>query len=251
MHPVLLDMGRIKVYSWGFMLALAVIAAVVGMSRLFAREGYDEEDVLDLVIILVLAGLLGSRLAYIGMFQWHEFLASPAIIFSISDGGFSGLVWYGGLTAGALAFAIFIWKKKYAFWKLADICAPFLALGYAIVRIGCFLNGCCYGKVTGSWGMVFPYVDDLSRYPTQLFSSAINLILFLFLWWYYPRRKFAGQVFILYLLGYSVYRFSIEFIRENSIFYGPFSISQVYSIIIFVAAIGLYLWGNRFNDKTR
>ena len=243
MHPILVNMGRIKVYSWGFMLAVAVLVAVLGISRMFREEGYDPEHVLDMVIILVLTGLLGARLAYIVMFEWQDFIANPAIIFGLTNGGFSGLVWYGGFTASVIAFIIYIRIRGYSFWKMADIFAPYLALSYAIVRIGCFLNGCCYGKETDSaCSVVFPYVDSLSRYPTQLYSSALNLMLFAFLLWYYPRRKFSGQVFILYLIGYSLYRFIIEFFRENWVFVGNFSVSQVYSLVLLAAGIGLYLW---------
>lgn len=242
-YPVLLDFGRVKVYSWGFMMAVGVLAATIGIYKRFKQEGYDPDHALDLVILLVVTGLLGSRLAYIAMFEWRDFLAHPGIFFSLSNGGFQGLVWYGGFTAGVIAFLVYIRIRGYSFWKMADILAPYLALAYAIVRIGCFLNGCCYGLVTDSpCGVVFPDVDHFSRYPTQLFSSALNLLLFAGLYWYYPRRRFDGQVLVYYLLGYSIYRFVIEFFRENWIFFGPLSIAQVYSLIIFAVGLGLYLW---------
>jgi phosphatidylglycerol:prolipoprotein diacylglycerol transferase len=243
MHPILLDFGKIKVYSWGFMLALAVIVAIIGISKSFQKEGYDTEKVLDIVIILVVTGLLGSRLAYIVAFEWEDFIHNPAIFFGLNGGGFSGLIWYGGFTASILVFIIYNRWQGFSLWKMADIFAPFLALAYAIVRIGCFLNGCCYGKVSDSaFAIVFPFVDDLSRYPTQLFSSVINLILFGILLWFYPRRKFDGQVFGFYLIGYACYRFLIEFFRENWIFYYSLSIAQVYSLVILAVGIGLYLW---------
>lgn len=243
MLPVLIDLGRIKVYSWGFMLALAVIIAIAGIGKIFKQEGYDPDKVLDMVIILVLTGLFGARMAYIAMFEWQEFLGHPGIFFRLTDGGFSGLVWYGGFTASVLAFIIYIKRQDYSFWKMADIFAPFLALGYALVRIGCFLNGCCYGKASESFlAVVFPLLDGISRHPTQLYSSAINLVLFGVLLWYYFRRKFNGQIFIYYLLGYSIYRFAIEFFRENWVFYGPLSAAQVYSLVIFATGIGLYIW---------
>jgi len=249
-HPVLLDYGRIKVYSWGFMLSLGVIAAIIGITRIFKQEGYDPEKALDMVIILVLTGLFGSRLAYIVMFEWQDFLAHPAMFFSLSEGAFSGLVWYGGFTASVLAALIYIRRQGLSFWKMADILSPFLALAYAIVRIGCFLNGCCYGKISDSaFTVVFPYVDDLSRYPTQLFSSGINFLLFAFLLWYYPRRKFSGQIFALYLMVYGIYRFFIEFFRENWVFFGPFSISQAYSLPIFALGIVLYVWRRNVSAK--
>jgi phosphatidylglycerol:prolipoprotein diacylglycerol transferase len=248
-HPILLNMGPIKVYSWGFMLAVAVLLSTLGIIKIFKKEGYDPDHVLDMVLLLVVTGLLGSRMAYIAMFQWHDFLAHPAIFFGLTDGGFSGLVWYGGFTASVLAAIIYIRVRCYSFWKIADIFAPFLALAYAIVRIGCFLNGCCYGKVSNApFTVVFPLVDNQTRYPTQLYSSAVNFILFAFLLWYYPRRKFSGQIFIFYLLGYSTYRFIIEFFRENTIFVGPFSVSQVYALIMLIVGIGLYIWRKNSED---
>lgn len=225
------------------MLACAVLLSVLGVSRIFKREGYDPDHVLDMVLIFVVVGLLGSRMAYVVLYEWQDFLAHPGIFFSLTGGGFSGLVWYGGFTASVIAGIIYIRMRGYSFWKIADIFAPYLALSYAIVRIGCFLNGCCYGKASDAFcTLVFPSVDNLSRYPTQLFSSAVNFVLFGMLLWYYPRRKFPGQIFILYLLGYSMYRFTIEFFRENTVFWGPFSVSQAYSVIIFVIAVGLYIW---------
>lgn len=248
-HPILLNMGRIKVYSWGFMLAFAVLVCILGLSKVFKREGYDPEHVLDLVIILVLTGLLGSRLAYIVMFEWQDFLAHPLLFFGWTSGGFSGLVWYGGFTAGFLAFLVYVRVRGYSFWKMADILAPYLALAYALVRIGCFLNGCCYGRVSDSaCALVFPYVDSLRRYPTQLYSAAANFILFGLLLWYYPRRRFAGQIFIFYLLGYSIYRLVIEFFRENSIFIGTLSVSQVYSLALLGVGVGLYFWRKSSED---
>lgn len=243
MHPILIDWGPIKVYSWGFLLAASVLISILGISRTFKQEGYNPDHVLDMVIILVVTGLLGSRLAYIILFQWNDFLAYPLIFFGWNNGGFSGLVWYGGFTASVAAALIYVRFRGYSFWKMADIFAPYLALSYAIVRVGCFLNGCCYGKVSdAACTVVFPYVDELSRFPTQLYSTAINLLLFAVLIWYYPRRKFAGQIFIFYLLGYSIYRFIIEIFRENWVFIGPFSVSQLYSLVLLGLGTGLYVW---------
>jgi len=251
-YPILLNLGRIKVYSWGFMLAFAVLLAVLGITKIFKEEEYEPDHVLDMVLLLVVTGLLGSRLAYIAMYEWQDFLAHPTIFFGLTDGGFSGLVWYGGFTASVLAAIIYIRMRGYSFWKMADIFAPYLAMSYAIVRIGCFLNGCCYGKASDApCTVVFPLVDNLSRYPTQLYSSAVNFLLFAFLLWYYPRRKFSGQIFAFYLLGYAIYRFIIEFLRENTIFWGPFSISQAYSLIIFIVGIGLYIWRKSSGDIRR
>ncbi|HPT69980.1 MAG TPA: prolipoprotein diacylglyceryl transferase [Syntrophomonas sp.] len=242
MHPVLLEFGNIKIYSWGFMLAIAVIVAIIGLTKLFKREGYDPDSVLDLVILLVLAGIVGSRLLYIIAYQWQELLNDPAAVLSLKN-GISGLVWYGSVLLDVPLFIWYLRRKKYPMWNVLDMFAPFVALGYAIVRIGCFLNGCCYGELTSSaCGVVFPYVDSFTRYPTQLFSSGINFILFGILYWYYPRRSYDGEVFVFYFMGYSVYRFLIEFLRESQVNFGVFTMSQLISVGIFLLALLLHIW---------
>jgi phosphatidylglycerol:prolipoprotein diacylglycerol transferase len=144
---------------------------------------------------------VGSRLLYIIAYQWQGLLSDPASVLSLKN-GISGLVWYGSVLLDVPLFIWYLRRKGYPLWNVLDMFAPFVALGYAIVRIGCFLNGCCYGKITGSaCGVVFPYVDSFARYPTQLFSSIINFILFGILYWYYPRRKYDGEVFVFYFMG--------------------------------------------------
>lgn len=250
MYPTLFEIGPISVNSWGFMLALAVIISIFGVGRLFEREGYDKEMVLDMILIMVIAGVIGSRLAYVLIYDWQAFLSNPLILFGLQDGGIAGLIWYGGLIGGFIPFAIYVWKKKLNFWQLLDMFAPYVALSYALVRIGCFLAGCCYGEVTScALGVVFPDVDSLTRHPTQLYSSLINFILFAFLLWYYPRRRFMGEIFILYIGGYAVYRFLIEFFRESQIYSGPFTLGQVYTAGLFVIAVVLYLWRRKAGKK--
>ncbi|MEN6349809.1 MAG: prolipoprotein diacylglyceryl transferase [Syntrophomonas sp.] len=251
MHPVLFEWGPITVYSWGFMLAVAVITGMLGAGKILSRQGMDKEIVFDLVIIMVVCGLLGGRFLYISIYEWEPFLADPLMVLNPGVAGISGMVWYGSMLGGFLGFVAYIWKKRLPFWTLADIFAPFVALGYAIVRIGCFLAGCCYGKVcTLPFAVVFPNVDAIPRHPTQLYSSGINLLLFLFLIWFLPRKKFPGQVFLIYMMAYSIYRFFMEFLRANLVMYGPFSNSQTYSLVIFLAAIVLYVWqASRYKSK--
>lgn len=241
MHPVLLKLGPFTVYSWGFMLALAVVIGIWGIEKLFAKEGLLPDTALNMSIIMVLAGVVGGRLLYIAVYEWQDFLSNPlAVLFT---GNLAGLIWYGGFMGGFLAYYIYVRKNGLPFFKIADMFAPYIALGYAIVRIGCFLNGCCYGKITDSvCGVVFPYVDHFHRYPTQLYSSFLNFILFFVLWQLYQRKKFDGQVFALYIMGYSVYRFIIEFFRESLINYGIFTLGQVYTLALFMIGLILYGW---------
>ncbi|MDD3269234.1 MAG: prolipoprotein diacylglyceryl transferase [Syntrophomonadaceae bacterium] len=243
MHPVLFRLGPITVYSWGFMLAIAVIVGIAGVRKLFTKEGFDPEIVLDLAIVMVISGLVGARLLSICTYEWEMFLANPLMVLYPGSDGIKGLVWYGALLGGFLGFYVYIWRKQLPFWAIADLFAPFAALGYALVRVGCFLAGCCYGNICSlPIGVVFPHVDQFARHPTQLYSSVINLIFFVILLWYLPRRKFPGQVFLLYLIAYSVYRFLIEFLRANLVMFGPFSSSQTYSLVLFGTAIAVYSW---------
>ncbi|HHW60291.1 MAG TPA: prolipoprotein diacylglyceryl transferase [Syntrophomonadaceae bacterium] len=251
MHPVLFQIGNFNIYAWGFMLAVAVLIAVGGISRLFKKEGYDPGMVIDMVIILVLVGLFGARLAYIAVYEWQEFLTRPAMFFGLSGEGFSGLIWYGAFIGGFIAFLLYIWRHELPFWSTVDMFAPYLALGYALVRIGCFLNGCCYGLPTTSpLGVVFPLLDSTPRHPTQLYSSALNFLLFFFLIWYFPRRKFTGEIFILYIMGYSLYRFIVEFFRESLIMCGPLTLGQVYTLVLLAFGILLYVLRMRMNHPS-
>ncbi|HWP96792.1 MAG TPA: prolipoprotein diacylglyceryl transferase [Syntrophomonadaceae bacterium] len=246
MRPVLFSIGKYSVYSWGFMLAIAVIVAIWGSGRLFEKQGYKQEWAMDLIIIMVLCGLAGSYLLYFFTYDWSLFWNSPAEYWALHRGGIRGLVWYGGFVGSLVPMLIYLRWRKMSFWNVADIFAPFTALGYALVRIGCFLAGCCYGIITDSpLGVVFPDVDAFSRYPTQLFSSTINFLIFIFLIWIYKRRRFSGQVAILYLLLYPIYRFIIEFYREPEAMIGPLSQAQVISVIMLVIGIGLYIWRAR------
>lgn len=234
------------------MLALAVLVAIIGIGRLMEKEGYERETGLDLILLTVICGIIGGRIAYIVTYEWMDFLRDPWMVLSLRDGGIQGLVWYGSLVGGLIPFVLYLRKKQLPGWQVADIFAPFVALGYALVRIGCFLEGCCYGRITDSpLGMVFPTVDAYTRYPTQLFSSALNFILFLLLIWLYPRRKFPGQVLTVYLIGYAIYRFIVEFFRESLIMVGPISLGQVYTLILMAIAIGLYFWQKSRWEKER
>ncbi len=243
MHPVLIDFGIVKIYSWGFMLAVAVIVALIGLGWRLEREGYEKDLAFNIVLLLAFTGIAGCRLGYVIVYRWSEFLADPLYLFRLNDGGLSGLMWYGGLILAFASYVIYMRSKMLPMWKFADMISPFLILGYAIVRIGCFLAGCCYGKVTTSFlGVVFPLVDGQLRYPTQLISSAVNFLFFLLLMYLYPKRRFNGQLFSITIMGYAVYRFMIEFLRFSEVHYGIFSPGQVISFFIFAAGAALYLY---------
>ncbi|NLB17851.1 MAG: prolipoprotein diacylglyceryl transferase [Syntrophomonadaceae bacterium] len=236
-------MGNFRIFSYGVMLALGVAMSLILAVRAGRKEGIGEESILDLSIVTVLAGLLGARLFYVLVYDWSYYRNNLLQILDLRN---EGLVWYGGLILGAVAALTYLRLKKLPVGSILDLFAPFVALGYAFGRIGCFLNGCCFGKPTAlPWGVVFPGLDFVARHPTQLYSSLFSLLLFAFLLWFYPRRRFDGQVILAYIMGYAVIRFGIEFFRENLIVWQGFTVSQVVAVGVVAISACVYWYLNK------
>ena len=220
MHPVLFKIGPYSVYSYGAMLALAFLVCSFLAKRRAASIGMDGEKILDLTVLLIMSGVIGGRIMFV-ILDLEYFKTRPLDIFKLWEGG---LVWYGGLILAVISGAVFLRIYRMPILKTADLMMPYVALGQAIGRIGCFLNGCCYGKTPAL--------------PTQLFESAAMFIVYLIL-----RRRVPsnGRTFFLYLILYSVFRFFNEFIRgDNMLVIMGFTFSQFMSIIIFTAAAILW-----------
>ncbi|MFC1767514.1 prolipoprotein diacylglyceryl transferase, partial [Candidatus Margulisiibacteriota bacterium] len=140
---------------------------------------------------------------------------------------------------------IYVRLNRLDIWKVLDIMSPGVMFGYAIGRVGCFLNGCCYGLETKlSWGVQFP-AETILRHPTQLYSAACGLAIFALLMLAFQRRKFAGQVFLFTVLLYTVYRFSLEFFRYSPIRPAGLTLSQYVAIVFFI--VGLFLLWKKKN----
>ena len=146
-----------------------------------------------------------------------------------------GLSWQGGLIVGGLSGFWFVRRNKLDLLKMLDLTAPYLALGQAIGRIGCFLNGCCYGKEV-SWGVYFPSLGE-RVHPTQIYDAVGLLIVFFVLKWFQQRAKVKGKVFVLYLMLAVSLRFMIEFVRgDHSETYLGLSLYQIVCIFLLAAA---------------
>jgi phosphatidylglycerol:prolipoprotein diacylglycerol transferase len=243
-------LGPITIYSYGFMLMLAFLAGTLVATRVARRRGIPAEVVLDLVAYLLIAALVGSRALYVAL-HWPHFQMNPGEIGKIWTGG---LTYHGGLLGGVLAGAWFCRRKKLPFLVVADVLMPSLALGYAIGRLGCFLNGCCYGAPTElPWAFRFhdpPVTGPLTApsHPTQIYASLINLGIFAVLWMMAMRKTRPGQLFFSYLALYSVYRFGIEYLRKGytaKVWLGGLTQAQIGSLVLFAAAIALYAWASR------
>jgi len=222
------------------MLALAFLCGLLLAIRLADKEGIEADKVLDITIYVIISAIIGARFFYVVQF-WSEFKGNLLEVFAIHHGG---LVFYGGLI---LALFTLLWRTRVynlSLIKVIDIATPPTALGYSLARIGCFLNGCCYGIETKfPLAVKFPHLPGL-RHPTQLYASGIMFLAFLFLLFLWKRRKFEGQIFLSGLLLYSTYRFFIEFIRVGPRYALGLTLSQLVSIVIF--GIALFVLVKRF-----
>ena len=252
MHPIAFHLGRLTIHWYGIMIALAFIAGLLTASRRAPRSGIDGEKVADLVPWLIGGAILGARTLFVITYWREEFATQPWWeIFMVQHGG---LVYYGGLLGASLAGIIYLRVRKMPLWKVADILAPSIALGYVFGRIGCLMNGCCYGRACDlPWAIRFPVGHSthpvgepaLAVHPTQIYDSLLNLGLYLALAWLYRRKQFDGQVFAAYLMGYAVTRSLVEMFRGDysaEHLHSGLTPAHLVSIGIFAAGLGLFLW---------
>ncbi len=247
MYPILFKIGPITLFTYGFMIAVAFVIAIIFVFREAHREGINTEKFADLGFFIIISGIIGSRILYI-LINWPEYLKHPLSIFKVWEGG---LVFYGGIL-GAMITSVFLLKRyKLPFWEMMDIFAPAVVLAQAIGRIGCFMAGCCYGISTNiPWAVKFNNYNTLAPrnifiHPTQLYHSFANIIIFLILIYILrKRRHFKGQIFSLYICLYSVGRLLVEFFRGDSwkYFFGFMNLTQGISIIIFLCGLYIYFW---------
>ncbi|HNX69138.1 MAG TPA: prolipoprotein diacylglyceryl transferase [Candidatus Omnitrophota bacterium] len=239
MIPVLLSIGPLHLYSYGVCIALGVLLSVFLMTRRAVREGFPApDDVLDISFWTLVWGFAGARFSYIGQ-NFSYYLAYPLKIVAVWEGG---LIVYGGLLAGLLGFYLTARKKKIPFWKMLDFIVPYTALSQAFGRIGCFLNGCCFGKECGfPWAVRFPDMA-YAVHPAQLYEAAFDLFLFVFLLSKRKSARFEGQIALLYFAFYGFGRYMIEFFREPNLVWLGLSSGQWTSILAVTAAFGFFMF---------
>ena len=201
------------------MVAFGFLVGLWTASRRGLREGIAAERIIDLGPWLIVGAILGARTLYVVSYWREAFAGKPlAEIFMVWKGG---LVYYGGLVGAALACICYTRFKKLPLWKVADILAPSIALGSVFGRIGCLLNGCCYGRACNlPWAIRFPPDNPLNPptypvHPTEIYDALLNLGLYGLLAWLYRRKKFEGQVFGLYLVCYAMLRSFVEMFRGD------------------------------------
>lgn len=245
MHPVLIEFGVFKIFTYGLLVASGFFFAILLATHQAKKEGLDPQTILDLCFYILIASILGARILYV-IVEYEYFLTAPLDVFKIWKGG---LVYYGGLILGGLFAFYFIGKRQLPMWKVMDILAPSIALGQGIGRWGCFFAGCCYGKKTDlPWAITFSDPASLAPlnvalHPTQVYLSLNALLIFAFLVWLRKRKSFDGQLLWAYGILYSIGRFVIEYFRgDDRGFAGILSTSQF--IGIFALTLSVYMLMN-------
>jgi phosphatidylglycerol---prolipoprotein diacylglyceryl transferase len=268
-HPIAFRIGSFSVHWYGVMVALGFLAGLWTASRRSLRDGISGEKVIDLGPWLIVGSILGARAFYVVSY-WRESFAGGPIweIFMVWQGG---LVFYGGLVGASLACILYARLKKLPMWKLGDVFAPSIALGHVFGRIGCLLNGCCYGRPCSlPWAIRFPnqsaaweqhfksgligrFDSSAPVHPTEIYEALLNLGLYFALAWFYRRKKFDGQIFATYLVGYGAIRSFVELFRGDypHYYFGWITPAQPVSVGILVAGLILLSILPRHKTETK
>lgn len=232
MHPILFEIGSFPIYSYGLLVALAFFAGSMWVTYRATRAGELVDFYFQAIVWMILGGFFGARLLYV-LYYPDLYLSDPLRI--LTDRG--GLVWYGGLVSALVVLWLFVKKKHLNLARMADVMAPPAALGLAIGRLGCFMTGCCYGKATTlPWAVQFPPGHETHPayvHPAQLYESLLLLVLVAILVAIDKRRYPAGVLGCLFVVGYGIIRFFLEYLRGDVIFWvgNVLTASQVFSLL--------------------
>ncbi|MFT4434949.1 prolipoprotein diacylglyceryl transferase [Caballeronia sp. 15715] len=280
--PIALHLGPLAVRWYGLMYLLAFIQCiVVGRLRLrlpyVAAQGWTTKDIDDILFYGVLGTILGGRLGYVVFYKSSFYLAHPLDIFKVWEGGMS---FHGGMIGVTLAMVVFAWQRKRTWLQVTDFVAPLVPLGLAAGRFGNFINGELWGRVTNPnapWAMLFQNAspDDavwlrthpqqaaqwnlneiferyqmLPRHPSQLYEIALEgFALFIVMWLMSRKQRPVGAISAVFLIGYGLARFTVEFAREPDDYLGllamNLSMGQWLSLPMIIGGIGLLIWSYR------
>ena len=256
MHPELFRIGPFAVHSYGVMLALSFILGIFIAGKNGQKRGIKSDEIVNVGFIVILASIVGARLFYV-LFHLEEFRGRWIYAFwpVQEDGtiGLGGLILLGGFLMAVFSSAVYMYYKKLNFWEVADSIAPSIALGVFLTRIGCYLNGCCFGNACDlPWGVVFPpyspagsVMGDIHIHPTQLYSSLYGLSIFIFLQWLGQKPRPDGLLISLFLILYGISRFFVDFYRyyESQMFLiDGLQFNQIVSLGLFFSGIIILIY---------
>ncbi len=235
---ILFTIANHPVYSYGVMISIAFLTAYLLILNEAKKKQLDFEIISWSIVCILIGTVVGARIGYI-IPNLYYFIANPFEIFQVSSGGLAS---YGGFTGGVLAVYIYFKKMRLNVWEYLDLYAPYVALGAAIARIGCFLNYCCYGLPSRlPWALHIP--GDVARHPTQIYLAITNLTIFFILLQLRKKNKtkkpFDGYFFAVFFILFGVFRFFVDFFRYYETYYFGLSLSQI--ICIFIVGFGIFI----------
>jgi phosphatidylglycerol:prolipoprotein diacylglycerol transferase len=245
--PVFLRLGPLEFRWYGLMYILSFIAAYFVIRNRMRRFNLplSNDDVADLVFTVAMGIILGGRSGYILFYNLPYYLAHPLRVFAVWEGGMS---FHGGLTGAIVAGAWYVRKKHLSFLRMADLCFLTAPIGLFLGRLGNFINGELYGRVTTvPWGIVFPGGGDLPRHPSQLYEAGLEgPVTFAILWLLSRRERPRGVIFWSFITLYGLFRFCVEFFREPDkqlgYLVGGLSMGQLLSAPMCLGGIACIVW---------
>jgi len=266
MHPILFHLGKLPIRAYG---TLIVTGFLVGLWRAMRRcrqtmkteplgsaRRIHPDQIFDMAIPCLLFGLIGARIVF-ALLNWSLYSAHPVDVLKIWSGG---LALHGGMLFAIIYLLCFCRIKRIPFLAAADVCAVSWAIAYAIGRVGCLLNGCCYGGACDMpWAIRFPDerfaasnppVYTVPSHPTQLYGSAFNLVFFLILCWWEKQRRPDGEIFYAYIGMYGLYRFIVEYFRVGGTadYIRPnihLTLTHIISLLMMAISVAGVLWLRR------
>lgn len=245
--PVIIKIGPLAVRWYGVMYLIGFAASYLLVSYQVKKKkiAVSAREIESLYSSLIFGLIIGGRLGYVVFYNLSDYLKDPLEIFAVWHGGMS---FHGGLIGAVAAGVIFSIKNKLDFWILSDLVIVTVPIGLGMGRLGNFINGELYGRVTNvPWGMVFPTGGALPRHPSQLYECLLEgFTLFTILWILKDRDLRSGTLTSLFLLLYGMFRFFIEFFREPDLqlgfILGPFTMGQSLSAIMILLGVGLLFY---------
>ena len=265
--PALFSIGsfQLRYYSLMYLVAFTIVYFLTIYRLKSENYEYTAETVQDYLVWAMLALILGGRLGYALFYNFGYYLHHPLEIilpFDFSNGikfvGLSGMSYHGGVIGIAIATLLFCRKRKINLWHFVDLFCPTIPLGYTFGRIGNFINGELYGRVTAMpWGMYFPLDSTHSlRHPSQLYEAFFEgIVLFVLLWMIRKKKSFDGLLLGIYLCGYGFVRFFIEFFREPDYQLGLvlsfMSMGQVLCLLMMMAGITIIVWRRQILSSSK
>jgi len=250
-NPIAFELGPLKVHWYGIMYLIGFGAAWwLGRRRAQRPDsGWSEQQIGDLIFYGALGAVLGGRIGYVLFYDLPAYIAEPLRIFKVWEGGMS---FHGGLIGVLVAMLLYSRHIKKGFFEVTDFLAPLVPIGLGAGRIGNFINGELWGKVSDApWAMVFPTGGPLPRHPSQLYEAFLEgLVLFTILWFFSDKPRPRMAVSGLFLLCYGMFRFIAEFVRVPDaqlgyLAFGWVTMGQVLSAPLMIAGAALLWWAYR------